>query len=188
VTDRTQANRTVRTSPILYRVTRTSGGRLLVVCIGIVIALAIGIGSYAVGRSSASADLAAANTLNQQLQAEGQKYKREVADQGAKINAMQAKITSIQATLDTIMPTQNTYNVSPNQSLIVGDGHLTIALIGSPSNEGVTISINGKQQSASAGQIISVAVNPSMTCLVGIQSFDMFRAILTASCPQSKTK
>lgn len=188
MTDRTQASRTVPTSPRLYRMTTTGGGQFLLVCIAIIIALVIGISGYALGRNSASSDLTTANTLNQQLQAEGQRYKREVADQGAFINAMQAKIAGIQATLDAIMPTQDTYNISPNQSLTVGNGHLTIALIGSPSNEGVNISINGKQQIASAGQVISVALNPSTTCQVGVQSFDMFRAILTASCPQAGTK
>ena len=84
------------------------------------------------------------------------------------------------------MPSANTYNISPNQSLIVADGHLTIGLIGSPGNESVTLAINGKQQTVSAGQVITVAPDPSTNCQVQVQSFDMFKAVLTASCAAAK--
>jgi hypothetical protein len=84
------------------------------------------------------------------------------------------------------MPSENTYNISPNQSIIVADGHLTVGLIGAPTNEGVNININGKQHSAAAGNVIDVALDPSMTCQVGVQSFDAFKAVLTASCATVK--
>jgi hypothetical protein len=80
------------------------------------------------------------------------------------------------------MPSDNTYNIVPNQALILADGRLTVGMVGSPGNEGVTLDINGRQQTLAAGQIVSVAPDPSATCQVGVQSFDMFKAVLTATC------
>ncbi len=99
---------------------------------------------------------------------------------------MQAKLDGVQATLNAIMPAANTYNISPNQSLVVADGRLTVGLVGSPGNESVTLDINGKQQTASAGQVISVAPDAATDCQVQVQSFDMFKAVLTASCAPAK--
>jgi hypothetical protein len=88
--------------------------------------------------------------------------------------------------LAAIMPTENTYNINPNQSLIVAGGRLTIGLIGSPTNEGVNININGKPQMAAVGASINTVLDSSMTCQVGVQSFDMFKAVLTATCASVK--
>jgi hypothetical protein len=84
------------------------------------------------------------------------------------------------------MPSENTYGVSPNQSLIVADGHLTVGLIGAPANQSVNININGKQRPAAAGDVIDVAPDPSTSCQVRLQSFDMFKAIITATCTAMK--
>ncbi len=66
---------------------------------------------------------------------------------------MQAKLNGVQAKLECrSCRRQNTYNIVPNQTLVVADGHLTVGLIGSPGNEGVTLNINGKEQTVAAGQ------------------------------------
>ena len=130
-----------------------------------------------IGRDLAYRDLAAARSSIQQLQPEIQRLKKEIIDQNAKLAELQAELTSVQAALDAIMPSENTYNISPNQSLIVAGGHLTLGLIGSPTNQGVNINVNGKQQLAAAGDVINIALDPSTTCQVGVQSFDMFKAV-----------
>jgi hypothetical protein len=76
----------------------------------------------------------------------------------------------------------------PNQSLIVADGRLTIGLIGPPTNESLNININGKHQSAATGDVINIALEPPITCQVKVQSFDMFKAVLTASCAGAKAQ
>ena len=96
--------------------------------------------------------------------------------------AVQAKLKSVQDAIDAVMPSENTYVISPNQSMIIAGGRLSVGLIGSPTNESVTININGKRQSASTGDVVNVALNPSTTCRVRVESFDMFKAIVTASC------
>jgi hypothetical protein len=86
------------------------------------------------------------------------------------------------------MPSQNTYNINPNQSLIAADGRLTIGMIGSPGNEGINLNVNGKQQKVSAGDVIRVSPDAATACQVQIQSFDMFKAVLMASCAAAKSQ
>jgi hypothetical protein len=86
------------------------------------------------------------------------------------------------------VPTDDTYVIKPNQSLIVAGGRLTVGLVGSPSNESVNININGQRQTVAPGDIIDVAVDPPATCQVRVQSFDMFKAILSAMCGAARSQ
>ena len=65
---------------------------------------------------------------------------------------------------------------------------MTIGLIGSPTNESITLNVNGKQQKMTAGDVIHVSLDASTTCQVQIQSFDMFKAVLIASCAAVKSQ
>jgi FlaG/FlaF family flagellin (archaellin) len=182
VSDTTQRGRSFSTSFRLM----SNGGRALLLVIGLVLILASVLGGFVLGRQFTYEDVLAGRQLVQQLQAENQTLNHQIVDQSAHIAGLQANLTNVQSALNAIMPTKNTYTVNPNQSMIVADGHLTIGLVGSPSNQGVNLNINGKQQSASAGDVIQIALDPSTTCQVEIQSFDMFRAVLTASCVPAK--
>ena len=144
------------------------------------------VGGYMFGLNLTYRDLAAARAQLEQLLPESQRLKRAIIDENAKLVELQGKFTSVQAALQAIMPSENTYNISPNQSLIVAGGHLTIGLIGSPTNEKINININGKQQSVVSGDVIHIALDPSTSCQVGVQSFDMFKAVVTASCAAVK--
>jgi hypothetical protein len=170
----------------LYALLTARGGRFLLVLAIVVLALGGAIAGYIFGLDLTQRDLAAARERIQQLQPENQRLKKAIIDQTAKLVELQAELTSVQAALHAIAPSENTYNISPNQSLIVAGGHLTIGLIGSPTNESVNINVNGKQQLAATGDVIHIALDPSTTCQVGVQSFDMFKAILTASCAAVK--
>lgn len=121
-----------------------------------------------------------------QTRSENQELMSKLVEESAKLATLQTKFKNVQAALDALVPAENTYNFSPNQSLTVADGHLTIGLVGPPSNEGINININGKQQAATAGDVIHIALDPSTTCEVGVHSFDMFKAVLTASCAAAK--
>ena len=83
---------------------------------------------------------------------------------------------------------QEHLQIVPNQSLIVADGRLTVGLVGSPANHGITININGKQQKVAAGDVIRVSPDASTACQVQVQSFDMFKAVLVASCAAAKSQ
>jgi cell division protein FtsB len=152
----------------------------------IILMIALATSTFILARNVARGDLTTARELIEQLQSESQKLKRANADQGAQINSLQGKLTSAQSTLEAIMPTQNTYNLSPNQSLFVANSRMTLGLVGPPGNESITLNINGKQQTAVAGQTIAVAPDPTTNCQVNVQSFDMFRAVVAATCTPTK--
>jgi hypothetical protein len=188
VTDRTESGRSDQNIPRLYVLLTARGGQFLLVLAIVVLAIAGAIGGYLFGLDLTHHDLAAARERIQQLQPENQRLKKAIVDQNAKLVELQTELTSVQAALRAIAPAENTYNISPNQSLIVAGGHLTIGLIGSPTNERVNINVNGKQQLAATGDVIHIALDPSTSCQVGVQSFDMFKAVLTASCAAVKPR
>ncbi len=158
----------------------------LLVGAGVVIWLAGVISGFVYRERVDYRDIMDSTQLVVQTRTENQELASELNDEKAKFAALQAKLKSVQDALDAIMPAENSYNVNPNQSLTVAEGHLTIGLVGSPANEGVTININGKQYSAAAGDVIRVMLDSSTTCEVGVHSFDMFKAVLTASCAAVK--
>jgi len=187
VTDRTDQGRSVRDNarrPLFA----TGRSRFLTVVVCLVVILVITVGGHLYGRYLANRDLGGRDAAIVQLTSEGEKLKRQMTEKDVQISTLQAKLKNAQGTLDAIMPAENTYNVTPNQSVIVGDGRLTIGLVGSPGNDGVTLNINGKQQTVAAGQVVTVAADASTNCQLAVQSFDMFRAIVNASCAGAKPR
>jgi hypothetical protein len=179
VTDTTQSGRRHQASTGLRAWFRARGRRLLT----IVIILSTIIGAFVIGVQVAYRDLANAKQLILQLQTESQKFKEQTAAQNAKALSLQSTAARLAATLNELMPSKDTYHIAANQSLIVANGRLTVGLVGAPTNQSITVNINGRQQVAVSGDVIEVAVNPSTTCHVRIQAFDMFKAVVTATCP-----
>lgn len=174
----TQTGQAIRTR---YRLRRLFRGRWL-----FLFALLAAIGSYVVGLNVGYLDIAGARQLIQQLRTDNQKLKAQISDLNATQVALQNRLSTFEASLDEIIPSKNIYNIKPNQSMIVASGRLTIALIGSPANESININVNGKQQSAAPGDVINVTVDPQTKCQVRVQSFDMFKATLGASCTSAQ--
>jgi hypothetical protein len=50
------------------------------------------------------------------------------------------------------------------------------------------LNVNGKQQPLAAGQTINVAPDPATQCQLSVQSFDVFKATLVATCSGAKAK
>jgi hypothetical protein len=159
-------------------------GRLLLTLTFIIGAL----GGYILGYEVANRDLQDAKQLIQQLQTESQKLKKQVITLGAAQININTELARVQARLHAITPAKDVYNIYPNQSLNVAEGRLTIGMVGSPTNETVTININGKQYSAVSGDVINIARDPSTACQVEVQSFDMFKAALHATCAPAKPR
>ena len=160
--------------------------RLRLIGFNVLLFLAGVIGGFMYRGSADYRDIRDSSQLVLQARSENQDLATQLNEERADLAVLQAKLKSVQDALGAIMPAENTYNVNPNQSLTVADGLLTIALVGAPANEGVNININGKQHAAAAGDVIHVALDPSTTCEVGVDSFDMFQAVLTASCAAVK--
>jgi hypothetical protein len=145
----------------------------------ILIAVLVG---YAIGREVSRRNLLARDETIQQLQNERLEFSTELGRRNDQLIALQSKLNHVQATLDELMPSENIYVFRPNQSLILAGGRVTIGLMGSPTNQSVTINVNGKQHVAAAGDVITVALEESTKCQVTVQSFDLFKAILHATC------
>jgi hypothetical protein len=179
VTDTTQSNRRPQPKSALVAWFKTRRRGLLAISL----VLAAIIGAYALGLQMAFRDLANAKQLILQLQTESQKFTDQTTLQKAKVLSLQTTAARLAATLNELMPSKDTYQIAANQSLIVANGHLTVGLVGAPTNQGVTMNINGKQQTVASGDVVEVAVDGSTTCHVRIQAFDMFKALITATCP-----
>lgn len=168
-TQRTSRSRT-------YRLFMTREGRYLLLT-----ALMGGIIGYLIGLNTAYVEMTSVKLLLQQSRTENQKMKSEMAGENVKAAAMESSITKLQATLDELIPSENTYNIKANQSLIVGGGRLSVGLVGAPANDSVTLNINGKRQSLGTGDTLNVPADGA-NCQLRLQSFDMFKAVVTATC------
>ena len=146
------------------------------------------IGGHLYGRYLASFHSTRTENTIAELRAETQKGKRKSDSLSAELTAMEAKLEGAQAALDSIMPAPNTYTIYPNLTRIVGDGHLTVGMIGTPGNDAIMLNVNGKQQPLAAGQTINVAPDPATQCQLSVQSFDLFKATLVAACSGPKAK
>jgi hypothetical protein len=147
-----------------------------------IIAILVGIACYVLGLNVGYLDIGSAQQTIQQLRSDNQKLKTQIADLTSTQVALQNKLMTFESALDEIIPSKNTYNIKPNQSMIVAGGRLTIGLVGPPTNQNVNINVNGKQQSVASGDVINVTLDPQTTCQVRVQSFDMFKAVVNASC------
>ena len=165
-----------------YRALMTRRGRIELAILAAVVLVVVAIASHGYGKWLARSEILDRDLTIQRLRGEGEKLEGTVEAHIGTITTLQAKLKQLQAALDAMIPRENTYNINPNQSLTVAGGHLTIGLVGSPTNEYVNININGKQQSAAAGTVVNVAPDPTTSCAVTIQSFDMFKAVVVASC------
>jgi hypothetical protein len=155
---------------------------------GIVLILFIMVSGYFWGRQFNARDIQQRDAAILQMQSDSQRLAADIADQNATLTALRAELSSTKATLDAITPSLNVYDIIPNQSLIVADGRLTVGMVGSPGNDGINLNVNGKQQKVAAGDVVRISPDPSTACQVQLQSFDMFKAVLVASCGPTKSQ
>ena len=188
MTDRTQSSRPVQNQPRRFASVLALGGRFLVISVSALLMLGGAIGGYLIGHDMVLRPLAAANELIARIQPESQRLKATVLSQNATIATLQSQLATARATLNGMMPSENTYNIVANQALIVAGGRLTIGLVGPPTNQSITININGQQHTAVTGDVFNIALDPETTCQVKIQSFDMFVAAVNATCTAAKPR
>ncbi len=144
--------------------------------------LIVGLIGQIIGRELNRRNLLDRDEMIQRLREERGELNAELGGRNDRLIAVQTKLNEVQAKLDEIMPSENIYVFRPNQSFILGDGRVTVGLMGSPTNDNVTINVNGKQHVAVAGDVITVALDVATTCQVTVQSFDPFKALLQTTC------
>jgi hypothetical protein len=128
--------------------------RLVVAVALVLMCLGILIGGHFYGRYLASFNSPGLDNTITELRSQSQKQKRMNDSLSAERTAMDTKLENAQAALDSIMPSPNTYTIKPNQTLIVGEGHLPVGMVGAPGNDAIVLNVNGKQQPLAAGQTI----------------------------------
>jgi hypothetical protein len=183
----TDCQRQVFMSTDAHDLFMTARGRVFLTIVSVLIIGAIGIFGRFYGQSLAYGAMQDRDSAIRQLELERQQLELEKSGQTANMQTMHTETERLQAQLDALIPSRNRYNINPNQSLVVADGHLTIGLVGSPSTDGIEININGTRHLAAVGDAIHVTPDPSTACNVKIQSFDMFKAQFTATCAETKT-
>jgi hypothetical protein len=166
----------------------TRRGRVVLLLTALFIVAAVAVFGRLYGQHLAYRAMQDRDSAISQLESQSQKLKLDSSNQNAAVTALQTQLAHVQAQLDAIVPSKDVYNINPNQSLLAGDGHLTIGLVGGPMSNGININVNGKQQFVAVGDVIRVNPDPSTSCEVKIQSFDMFKARFTASCSAVKTE
>jgi hypothetical protein len=186
VIDRAKLDRAVAANP-RWRLLQAEY-RLFMIPAAVIMFLGIAVGGHLYGRYLAALDLTGRENTIEQLRAESQKQKRDIDAKSAQLSALQADLQNTRHALDSIKPSANTYIINPNQTLIVADGHLTVGLVGTPGNDSILLNVNGKPQSISAGQAINIAPDQATQCQLSVQSFDVFKAVLVATCSGTKAK
>jgi len=166
----------------------TQRGRLSLLLAAAFIIGAVAFGGRVYGRYLAHQDSLDRDRAIHQLESVSQNLERQSAQQAEAIAAMQARLAQAQERLDRIMLGEDTYRINPNESVVVGNGRLTLGVVGLPTTDGVIINVNGKQHTVAAGAVIHVADDASAPCRVAVQSFDVFGATVTASCSEPKTR
>jgi hypothetical protein len=184
----TDCQRQVWMSTDAHGLFMTSRGRVVLFVVSLAIIAAVAIFGRVYGQHLAYDAMQDRDSAIRQLELQSQRLELEKSSQSADMQSQHVQMARLQAQLDAITPSQNRYNINPNQSLLVADGHLTVGLVGVPKSDGLDMNIDGKRQTAAVGDVIHVAPDPSTTCDVKIQSFDMFKAQFTASCAAAKTE
>ena len=173
MTDTTASDRSVPQSPAPshFRMTRRGGLRSIGV---LALLLAVAIGSYTLGRRAADREVKDYKLKTEQLQEANSKLTAENKKQAETIGDLQDQLRSAKDELDKLFRPARTLEINANKSQRVSIGLLTIGLVGTPRNESVDLKIDGKQQSAAAGEVINVEF--STACRIHVMSFDVLKS------------
>jgi hypothetical protein len=184
VTDNTRTGRTAETdlsSRAAWRLL-TRRRRVYILLIETLLILGVALIGHITGRELARRQLLQREQTIVQLREERQQVSAELNRRADRILTLQTRLNHVQGVLDEIVPSEDIYVMRPNQSLVVAGGRVTVGLVGSPTIQGVNINVNGKQQLVNAGDIVRVNLDETRTCQVTVQSFDMFKVVLHATC------
>lgn len=156
--------------------------RVYILLIETLLILGVALIGHITGRELARRQLAQRELTIVQLREERQQVSAELNRRADRILTLQTRLNHVQGVLDEIVPSENIYVMRPNQSFIVAGGRITVGLMGVPTIHGVTLNVNGKQQLVNAGDVIKVDLGEARMCQVTVQSFDMFKVVIHATC------
>ncbi len=156
--------------------------RIYILLIETLLILGVALIGHITGRELARRQLAQRDATIQQLREERQQVSAELNQRADRILTLQTRLNHVQGVLDEIVPSENIYVMRPNQSFIVAGGRVHVGLTGVPTIQGVTLNIAGKPHLLNAGDVVKVDLGDSRLCQVTVQSFDMFKVVIHATC------
>ena len=166
----------------------SSNSRSRLVIVGVIILACGAIAGYFYGIQSVKGSIQTRDDNILRLTEKAQQLDQKLMQQAQIIAKKDEELNHAQATMTAMVPAKNTYDLKPNQSIIVAEGRLTIGLIGAPTNNSVNININGKNITAVAGDVMKIEADPSTFCQIRVKSFDMFEAVVNAICQPSNAR
>jgi hypothetical protein len=156
--------------------------RTVILLIETLLIVAVALIGHVTGREMARRQLVQRDLTIQQLREERQQASAELNRRADRILTLETRLKHVEGVLHEIVPDHGIYVIRPNQSLVVAGGRVIVGLVGSPSNQGVLVNVNGKQQLSAAGDVMTATTGEGQMCQVTVQSFDMFKAVLHATC------
>lgn len=118
-----------------------------------------------------------------QLQKDNQNLRDVTQSEKDKTKALAEKLAVTDTQLKDAFNAYRTIVLNGNDMASVSTGNFTVGLVGPPTNEKVSINVNGTQHTVAAGDTIDVGVS---NCRVEVKKFDMFQVTLLTSCPPTK--
>ena len=149
-----------------------------IILLGVVAICAFGAGlaikTYDFNRAAQEIDRI--NKDNQNLRAELQRETKEKKDLKDRLKATDSRLKDAFNAYRTIV-------LDDNDMASVSTGHFAVGLVGPPTNERVTINVDGTQHTVAAGDTIPVGA-----CRVEVKKFDPFKMQVTllTSCTPMK--
>jgi hypothetical protein len=148
--------------------------------------LVIAIAGFTVGRRAASNEVDAVKDSAAKLREQINILDKKNKEQATSIADLEAKLKIAEDQLGEIYRTARTLEIGANESKLISINQLTIGLVGTPRNESVELNINGKQQSAAAGDVISVEYATNCRLQVGSLNVLKSSVVINRSCESVK--
>lgn len=146
----------------------------------VVLLVAIAWGFYTLGRNWGGEEIAAINLKVREIELQRDNFKKTSDLQKAEIEDLRLKLKKSETDLGEFFHPSRAIELTTGESKFISVDQLTIALNGTPRNDGVDLNINGKQQTKVAGDSIAI----STTCRLVITKIDILKpaVVINSTC------
>jgi hypothetical protein len=149
----------------------------------VVILGVVAICAFGAGQASKIYDINRRETDVADLMKKNRNMSEVVEREKREKKALEGKLAATENQLKDAFNTYRTVVLNGNDTTSVSTGHFTVGLVGPPTNEKVSINVNGTQHTVAAGDSINVG---AFTCRVEVKSFNMFKVTLLSACMPMK--
>lgn len=140
----------------------------------------VGICAFFGGEAVSSYALNDAQQQITRLQKDNQRMVADVERAKQEKMAVEARRQAIEGRLNDAFNAYRTIVLDGNDMRYVSNGDFTVALVGRPASDKVSINVNGTPRTVAAGESFDAGVS---NCSVKVESFDKLKVTLRTSCP-----